>query len=44
MRDKSRGIQQALEEIERRRNDLIREQAATECGISVDDHDEWSAY
>ncbi|WP_434399853.1 phage tail tape measure protein [Enterobacter hormaechei] len=27
MRDKSRGIQQALEEIERRRNDLIREQA-----------------
>jgi len=27
MRDKSRGIQQTLEEIERRRNDLIREQA-----------------
>ncbi|HHJ4498434.1 TPA: phage tail tape measure protein [Escherichia coli] len=27
MRDKSRGIQQALEEIERHRNDLIREQA-----------------
>ena len=27
MRDKSRGIQQALEEIERRRNELIREQA-----------------
>ncbi|MEG7483034.1 phage tail tape measure protein, partial [Citrobacter freundii] len=27
MRDKSRGIQQALEKIERRRNDLIREQA-----------------
>ncbi|HDC4506317.1 TPA: phage tail tape measure protein [Enterobacter kobei] len=27
MRDKSRGIQQALEEIERRRNDLIREQS-----------------
>ncbi|EJD6421926.1 phage tail tape measure protein [Citrobacter freundii] len=27
MRDKSRGVQQALEEIERRRNDLIREQA-----------------
>ncbi|HCD5886748.1 TPA: phage tail tape measure protein [Enterobacter hormaechei] len=27
MRGKSRGIQQALEEIERRRNDLIREQA-----------------
>lgn len=27
MRDKSRTIQQALEEIERRRNDLIREQA-----------------
>lgn len=27
MRDKSRGIQQALEEIERSRNDLIREQA-----------------
>ncbi|QFH70994.1 phage tail tape measure protein [Enterobacter sp. E76] len=27
MRDKSRSIQQALEEIERRRNDLIREQA-----------------
>ncbi|WP_063928929.1 phage tail tape measure protein [Enterobacter hormaechei] len=27
MRDKSRGIQQALEEIERRRNDLIRGQA-----------------
>jgi len=27
MRDKSRGIQQALEEIERRRSDLIREQA-----------------
>ncbi|EKP4474653.1 phage tail tape measure protein [Cronobacter dublinensis] len=27
MRDKSRGIQQALEEIERRRNDLIKEQA-----------------
>ncbi|EPX1416884.1 phage tail tape measure protein [Cronobacter sakazakii] len=27
MRDQSRGIQQALEEIERRRNDLIKEQA-----------------
>jgi hypothetical protein len=43
MRDKNRGIQQALEEIERRR-DLMRTSLATECGISVDDHDEWSAY
>ncbi len=33
MRDKSRGIQQALEEIERRRNDLIREQARRQNAV-----------
>jgi hypothetical protein len=43
MRDKSRHSA-GSEEIERRRNDLIREQAWRQNGISVDDHDEWSAY